>query len=164
MGQLLCSEISLNISGIPRIKDNCRAVNDLKINAIKCSGTSYKMLSIESLDWDTMSRRLSPVAFSQVVAGDKYIDLLNGPQDHGCCAGYSCHRRLSLFKAIVAVGKKFENNYIIELNDLRKIVCLRKFAILVERISVCIVIENLAEHGIHCMPCSNLIDVIDMLL
>ena len=36
-----------------------------------------------------------------------------------------------------------------ELNDLRKIICLRKSESSVERISVCNVIENVAEHGMH---------------
>ena len=33
----------------------------------------------------------------------------------------------------------------------------------VERISVCNVIENLMEYGIHCLPCSHDKDVIDLL-
>ena len=37
-----------------------------------------------------------------------------------------------------------------ELNDLRLIICLR-----IERVSVCKVIENLVEHGRHCLPCSS---------
>ena len=41
-----------------------------------------------------------------------------------------------------------------ELNDLRRIICLRKYEVSVERISVCNVIKNLAEHGIHYLPCS----------
>ena len=41
-----------------------------------------------------------------------------------------------------------------ELNDLRKNICLRKSEVSVERISVCNAIENLAEHGINCLPCS----------
>ena len=36
-----------------------------------------------------------------------------------------------------------------ELNDLVKIICLRKPEVSVERISVCNITENLAEHGIH---------------
>ena len=35
------------------------------------------------------------------------------------------------------------------INDLRKFICLRKSEVSVERISVCNVTENLAEHGIH---------------
>ena len=41
-----------------------------------------------------------------------------------------------------------------ELNKFRKIICLRKSEVSIERISVCNIIENLAEHGIHCLPCS----------
>ena len=51
----------------------------------------------------------------------------------------------------------------IELNDLRLIICLRKYEVTVERISVCYVIEKLMEHGIHCRPCLQNNDVIDML-
>ena len=40
----------------------------------KCFGLNYRMLAIESLDADTETRRLSPVA----VLGDGYIDLMNG--------------------------------------------------------------------------------------
>ena len=47
-----------------------------------------------------------------------------------------------------------------ELNDLRKIICLRKSEVSVERISVCSVIENLAEHDIRCLPCICTSDVI----
>ena len=47
-----------------------------------------------------------------------------------------------------------------QLNDLRIIICLRKPEVSVRRNSVCNVIENLAEHGIHCLPCSYLSNVI----
>ena len=50
-----------------------------------------------------------------------------------------------------------------ELNDLRKNICLRKSEVSVERISVCNFIENLEEHGIHCLPCSYTNDVINIL-
>lgn len=40
------------------------------------------MLIIESLDGDTETRRLSPLAL--VASGtQEYTDLLNGPMDHG---------------------------------------------------------------------------------
>ena len=45
-----------------------------------------------------------------------------------------------------------------ELNDKRKT------EVSVERISVCNVIKNLAEHGIRCLPCSDTTNVIAMLL
>ena len=41
-----------------------------------------------------------------------------------------------------------------ELNDLGKIICLKISVFSVERISVFYVVEKLAEHGIHCLPCS----------
>ncbi|KAK2836335.1 hypothetical protein Q7C36_014204 [Tachysurus vachellii] len=72
--------------------------------AYKCFGMNYRMLVIESLDSDTETRRLSPVA----VLGDGYVDLLNGPQDHGWCAGYTCQKRLSLFHSIIATNKSFD--------------------------------------------------------
>ena len=53
--------------------------------------------------------------------------------------------------------------YNTELHDLRKIICLRKSEVSGERISVCNVIENLVEHGIHCLPCSYTNDVINIL-
>uniref|UniRef100_A0A3Q2VVI1 PKHD1 like 1, tandem duplicate 2 n=1 Tax=Haplochromis burtoni TaxID=8153 RepID=A0A3Q2VVI1_HAPBU len=70
----------------------------------KCFGLNYRMLVIESLDADTETRRLSPIA----VVGDGYVDLINGPQDHGWCSGYTCQRRLSLFHSIVATGHSFD--------------------------------------------------------
>ncbi|XP_069813288.1 fibrocystin-L-like isoform X2 [Dendropsophus ebraccatus] len=70
----------------------------------KCSGLNYEMLVIESLDPDTETRRLSPVA----VLADGYLDLINGPQDHVQCSGYSCHKRVSLFHAVVATNKTYQ--------------------------------------------------------
>ncbi|XP_045897279.1 fibrocystin-L-like, partial [Micropterus dolomieu] len=70
----------------------------------KCFGLNYRMLVIESLDSDTETRRLSPVA----VLGDGFVDLINGPQDHGWCAGYTCQKRVSLFHSIVAIGHSFD--------------------------------------------------------
>ena len=53
----------------------------------------------------------------------------------------------------------------LELNDERKLICfcLRKSEVSVERIPVRYVIENLAEHGIHCLPCFYTSDIINML-
>ena len=50
-----------------------------------------------------------------------------------------------------------------ELNDLRKIIYLRKSKLIVERISVCNVIEKLMEHDMPSLPCSYLNNVIDLL-
>ncbi|XP_036732330.2 LOW QUALITY PROTEIN: fibrocystin-L [Manis pentadactyla] len=70
----------------------------------QCFGMEYAMMVIESLDSDTETRRLSPVA----IVSNGYVDLINGPQDHGWCAGYTCQRRLSLFHSIVALNKYHE--------------------------------------------------------
>ncbi|XP_062385127.1 fibrocystin-L-like [Sardina pilchardus] len=70
----------------------------------ECFGLNYRLLAIESLDADTETRRLSPVA----VLGDGYVDLINGPQDHGWCNGYTCQKRVSLFHSVVATGKPFD--------------------------------------------------------
>uniref|UniRef100_A0A8D0AJK6 PKHD1 like 1 n=1 Tax=Sander lucioperca TaxID=283035 RepID=A0A8D0AJK6_SANLU len=70
----------------------------------KCFGLNYRMLAIESLDSDTETRRLSPVA----VLGDGFLDLINGPQDHGWCSGYTCQKRVSLFHSIVATGRSYD--------------------------------------------------------
>ena len=51
-----------------------------------------------------------------------------------------------------------------KLNGLRTNILLRKSKVSVERISVCNVIENLVEHGIHCVPCFYTINVMDLLL
>lgn len=58
------------------------------------------MFVIESLDADTLVRRLSPVALS----AEGFTDLLNGPMDHGWCFGYTCQERISTFYSIVATG------------------------------------------------------------
>ena len=71
----------------------------------KCPLVDYEMLAIENMDEDTELRRLSPVAVRQTVYGDSYLDLINGPPDHGWCSGYSCKRRLSVFFALVIPGK-----------------------------------------------------------
>ena len=46
-----------------------------------------------------------------------------------------------------------------ELNDFRKSICFRKSGATGKQISVCNVTEKLMEHGIHCLPSSNINDV-----
>jgi hypothetical protein len=60
--------------------------------------TNYRMLIIESMDSDTETRRLSPVA---LFSDNGYIDLINGPEGHGWCNGYTCQQRISTFMALV---------------------------------------------------------------
>lgn len=54
------------------IRDNCTYMPPWQ--SYKCFGLNYRMLVIESLDSDTETRRLSPVA----VLGDGFVDLING--------------------------------------------------------------------------------------
>lgn len=84
------------------IRKNCTYMSTWQ--CYKCFGLNYRMLVIESLDADTETRRLSPVA----VLGDGFVDLINGPQDHGWCSGYTCQKRVSLFHSLVATGHSFD--------------------------------------------------------
>ncbi|XP_078617899.1 fibrocystin-L-like [Branchiostoma floridae x Branchiostoma japonicum] len=70
----------------------------------ECHDIDYEMLIIESMDADTELRRLSPVALHT----GQYVDLVNGPQDHGWCAGYTCQKRISTFWTVVGVGLHYE--------------------------------------------------------
>uniref|UniRef100_A0A8D3DR72 PKHD1 like 1, tandem duplicate 2 n=1 Tax=Scophthalmus maximus TaxID=52904 RepID=A0A8D3DR72_SCOMX len=81
------------------IRDNCTYMSAWQ--SYKCFGLNYKMLAIESLDSDTETRRLSPVA---VLSGASWIS----STDQGWCSGYTCQKRVSLFHSIVAVGHRFE--------------------------------------------------------
>jgi len=67
-------------------------------NMYLCSKLQHLLLVIESLDDDTEVRRLSPVGIS----ANGFINLINGPKDHGWCGGYTCQERISTFYAIVA--------------------------------------------------------------
>ena len=73
-------------------------------NMYKCIDMNFKMFIIESLDPDTETRRLSPIG----VASGGYIDLINGPQDHGWCQGYTCQERISTFTALVSTEGHYE--------------------------------------------------------
>ena len=68
------------------------------------------MLIIESMDTDTETRRISPVA---VLSNNGYLDLLNGPQDHSWCSGGSCGLRISTFMSLLIS----EQSYAIYLNN-----------------------------------------------
>eukprot|EP00088_Acartia_fossae_P014166 TRINITY_DN17558_c0_g1_i1.p1 TRINITY_DN17558_c0_g1~~TRINITY_DN17558_c0_g1_i1.p1 ORF type:complete len:632 (-),score=102.60 TRINITY_DN17558_c0_g1_i1:124-2019(-) len=63
---------------------------------------------MESMDIDTLDRRLSPVAVLANPGTDGYIDLINGPQDWSCCFGYACQKRVSNFYAIVGTNMMYE--------------------------------------------------------
>lgn len=73
--------------------------------AYECHNLTYKMLIIESMDSDSETRRLSPVA---ILSDNKYLDLINGPQDNHWCGGYSCMKRISTFYSLVAANKSYD--------------------------------------------------------
>lgn len=88
-----------------RDNEKCIFISDWRM--YKCKDMSYKMFVVESLDPDTETRRISPVA----LGSDGYIDLINGPQDHGWCHGYTCQERLSTFHTVVVMDRHYELHF-----------------------------------------------------
>jgi hypothetical protein len=62
--------------GIVRDESKCVFIDDWQ--AWHCDNMTHKILVIESMDKDTETRRLSPVAI--ISDQNMYIDLINGPQ------------------------------------------------------------------------------------
>ena len=89
--------------GIVREGGNCVSHPDWN-DAYKCTNINHRLMVIESMDPDTEIRRLSPIA----VIIDGYVDLINGPQDHGWCFGYTCQERISTFHTVVALDRMAE--------------------------------------------------------
>ncbi|CAH1775752.1 unnamed protein product [Owenia fusiformis] len=81
---------------------NCKWHN--RWQAYSCHNLDHQMMIVESMDPDTETRRVSPLA----MLADGYVDLVNGPQDHGWCFGYTCQERISTFNTIVAMQKNYE--------------------------------------------------------
>ena len=90
------------VRGGNRSDSNCSWMSSW--NAYSCSGLNHLMFIFESLDQDTEVRRLSPFA----LAANGFIDILNGPQDHGWCGGYTCQERISTLYGIIAPGLNYE--------------------------------------------------------
>ena len=90
------------VRGGNRTESNCSWISSW--NAYSCTGLDHLMFIFESLDGDTEVRRLSPFA----LAANGFIDILNGPQDHGWCGGYTCQERISTFYGIIAPGLNYE--------------------------------------------------------
>ena len=76
--------------------------------AYKCHGINHRLMIMESMDIDTLDRRLSPVAVLANPGPNGYIDLINGPQDYSCCFGYACQKRISNFYSIVGTNMMYE--------------------------------------------------------
>ena len=89
--------------GIVRNESLCQSRSTWQ--AYECHGIDHKIMTIESMDADTLKRRLSPIA---VLSDTKYLDLINGPEDYGWCFGYTCQTRLSSFMSIIANGHSFD--------------------------------------------------------
>ncbi|XP_066917357.1 fibrocystin-L-like [Clytia hemisphaerica] len=89
--------------GIDRHGGNCVFRSDWRM--YRCKDMKYRMFVFESLDKDTEIRRLSPIALA---TRDGYIDLINGPQDHGWCHGYTCQERVSMFQMIVNMHRHYD--------------------------------------------------------
>ena len=90
------------VRGGNRSEDNCNWMSSW--NSYSCTGLNHLMFIFESLDADTEVRRLSPFA----LAANGFIDILNGPQDHGWCGGYTCQERISTLYGIIAPGLNYE--------------------------------------------------------
>ena len=91
------AEVIPNGYGLPR--EGC--VFQAEWNAWKCdSRHTFAMMIIESMDGDTETRRISPLSLSS----GGYTDLLNGPQDHGWCFGYTCLKRYVVLYLLDAVA------------------------------------------------------------
>ena len=107
-GKRIDADVKFPFKGIVRNDKsscNCKCSWKANWNGYHCTADlEYRMLIIESLDKDTETRRLSPVA----IASEGYVDLINGPQDHGWCLGYTCQERISTFSAIVALQKSYQ--------------------------------------------------------
>jgi len=93
-------------TGIYRGDGNC--IWNENWTAYSCTGIDHRLLIIESMDRDTKIRRLSPIAMLADAGEAGYIDLVNGPQDHSCCSGYTCAERLSTFFTMVATNLEYE--------------------------------------------------------
>ena len=102
-------------------------------NAYCCQRLQHFMFVFESMDADTETRRLSPIALHGGNTGaGNYTDMINGPMNHreyphvvhehrpmtdigfnvsrsytAWCKNYACFRRLSTFFTIVAKGTDY---------------------------------------------------------
>ncbi|KAL3317341.1 Protein yipf2 [Cichlidogyrus casuarinus] len=81
---------------------------DMQCYVCENSQWKYFHLFLESLDDDALTRRIAPIAIATVNLTSDFVDLINGPSDHGLCDGYVCNKRMSAFRAIVADGQSFK--------------------------------------------------------
>ncbi|RMZ97180.1 fibrocystin-L, partial [Brachionus plicatilis] len=74
-GSMIPPNQTYKYPGIVRDENLCQYIHDWQ--AYKCHGIEHRVLIIESMDPDTIRRRLSPVA---IHVNDTFLDLINGPQ------------------------------------------------------------------------------------
>ncbi|XP_060067589.1 fibrocystin-L-like [Ylistrum balloti] len=75
-----------------------------------CTHYDYKMVILESMDSDTETRRLSPIALlgeTDTSPQVGYLDLINGPKDHGQCFDSTCQKSISTFAVVVATNLSY---------------------------------------------------------
>ena len=73
-GRMIPPNQTYTYPGIVRDQALCEYVDSWQAHL--CKQLDYRMLMVESMDKDTETRRLSPVA---VFADNQYLDLINGP-------------------------------------------------------------------------------------
>ena len=84
------------IKGIDLNDSNCTWIPTW--NAYSCFNNKYAMLIVESMDVDSETRPLEPVA----LLGDGYLNTLDGPRAY--CTDFNCRKRLSTFMSVVKIG------------------------------------------------------------
>ena len=70
----------------------------------KCDSLDYGQVMYESMDIDTETRRVAPIAYM----ADGTVDIVNGVLDTSCCAGYACQLRQTTHPLIMQCGKEYE--------------------------------------------------------
>ncbi|KAA3680736.1 uncharacterized protein DEA37_0005520 [Paragonimus westermani] len=89
------------------IRDESCVYSDV-MQGYKCGAAlQHRLLLIESMDSDQLVRRVAPIGFGTEGLQVNYLDLINGPADHGVCSSYVCMKRMSAFFAVVAQSKQF---------------------------------------------------------
>ena len=71
----------------------------------KCDETvEYAQVLYQSMDVDTETRRLAPIAYYS----QDTVDIINGVKDTSCCAGYACQLRQTTHVMIMKCGEEYE--------------------------------------------------------
>ena len=86
--------------------NNC--AHDADNHYYKCNNVAnnveYAQVLYESMDIDTETRRVAPIAYMT----EGTVDIVNGVLDTSCCGGYACQLRQTTHPMIMACGKSYE--------------------------------------------------------